>query len=163
MNITTPTFADFVAYTRWATGRTLDACLPLTQEELERDLKSSHGSVLGTLQHLYFADRIWLARFEGQSRAFQDPGESPSLADLGRDWPALFDRYESWIGGLGEQVLYEPFTYTNLSGVSVTLTRWQAVMHVVNHGTLHRGQVVTMLRQLGHKAPKTDLLYYYLR
>ena len=38
---------------------------------------------------------------------------------------------------------------------------WQIVLHVVNHATLHRGQVVAMLRQLGMTPPGTDLIYYY--
>jgi uncharacterized damage-inducible protein DinB len=163
MNITKDTLDQQFGYSSWATALVLDACGALSAVELYRDLKSSHGGVLGTLHHLFFADRLWLARLEGHQRPLHDPNESPSLDELCSAWPVLFEHYRAWLANTSEAALHEPFSYLNLKGEPYSVIRWQALLHVVNHGSIHRGQVVSMLRQLGHKPPVTDLLYYYLQ
>ena len=64
---------------------------------------------------------------------------------------------------LAEDEANEIFTYSNLKGEEKSLVRGQAILHVVNHATLHRGQVIALLRQLGKTPPATDLLFFYLR
>jgi uncharacterized damage-inducible protein DinB len=154
---------DHLDYSKWASALLLDAAAKLTPEELECDRKCSHGGILGTLQHIYLADRIWLSRFEGAGRTTMlDEGESmPDLAAMSRGWPPLLDRFRSLIRGFGDEGVLAHFQFRNLAGAEFDMPRWQALLHVVNHGTLHRGQVMAMLRQSGHKPPATDLLFYY--
>jgi uncharacterized damage-inducible protein DinB len=149
-------------YTRYASMLLVDAARKLTHEELTRDMKVSHISVLGTLTHIYQADRVWLTRFRGSSPpSLAKAGEELTLADLEVQWPALLDEFREYVGSLGEAGAVETFTFRNLAGKEFTMPRWQALLHVVNHGTLHRGQVMAMLRQLGHVPPSTDLVYFY--
>jgi hypothetical protein len=89
-------------------------------------------------------------------------GENPSLTELTQSWPPILDGFKDYIQFTEQPTLLEEFTYTNLAGKKITIVRYQALLHVVNHSTHHRGQVVTMLRQAGHTPPVTDLLYYYL-
>lgn len=161
MLIAAATVVTHLDYSKWATQLLLDACGELPTESLERDLKVSHRGVLDTLRHIFYADRIWLARLEGQSRPFQDEGENPSLAELAKAWPSLLDRFKDTVAALGDDGVADSFTFRDLAGKEWTMPRWQTLLHVVNHGTLHRGQVMAMLRQLGHKAPQTDLIRYY--
>lgn len=146
-------------YTAWATARMLTALAPLTPEALARDLHSSHGGIAGTLAHLYGADLIWTARLRGQpALAFADLPELPRLDLLETQWAALQTGRRGVVAGLNaEQTIF----YSNLKGEAQTSTVGEVVRHVVNHGAYHRGQIVTMLRQLGHAAPNTDLIAFY--
>lgn len=148
-------------YTAWATGLLLEASAGLSDEEAARNLQASHGGVLDTLRHIYYADRVWLARLEGARQQFKDDPE-PSLADLRRMWPEVLARFRAFVLAMPAQELASELGYRNLKGEAYSVDRWKILLHVVNHGTLHRGQVMGMLRQLGHKPPGTDLIFYYL-
>ena len=150
-------------YTAWATGLVLAAAADVYEEDLTRDQGVSHSSLLGTLQHIYYADRVWLARLEGRMINFADEGEGPGLAELTSMWPAVLKDFRDYAEGLGEEEANAVFTYKNLKGDEKSLGRAQAILHVVNHATLHRGQVIALLRQLGKTPPATDLLFFYLR
>ena len=151
-------------YTLWASLRLLDAAGRLTDEELRRDLKVSHGSVLGTLQHIYYADRVWLARLEGRTpAAFMDPEPGPDVAALKEHWPVVIKGLRDFAEYAPEELLEGPLTFKRLNGDAYTLAHWKVLLHVVNHATLHRGQVMGMLRQLGHVPPGTDYLFFHLQ
>lgn len=147
-------------YSAWATQALLDAAQSLSPEELERNLGASHGGVLDTLRHIYYADRIWLTRLSGETRAFKDQPE-PSLAELRQSWPALLIRFRGRIADLGPAQLQTAISYSDLKGNTHHTPIWQVVAHAVNHATLHRGQVMAMFRQLGHVPPATDLIFFY--
>ncbi len=66
-----------------------------------------------------------------------------------------------WAASMGSEAWLGPFTYRNNAGVESTMPYWQIAMHVINHGSYHRGQFATMLRQAGIVPPGTDLLIYY--
>ncbi|HYI95398.1 MAG TPA: DinB family protein [Bryobacteraceae bacterium] len=148
-------------YSRWASERTLQAARSLTHEELTRDLGDSYQGVLGTLAHIFQADRIWLSRLRGSPRfTLSDPSEIWTLDGLAEAWPLTADGYRDWLYGVKDLQTILP--YRNLAGQSHALPVWQVVLHVVNHATYHRGQVTTMLRQLGYPAVATDLHVFYL-
>ena len=138
-------------YTAWASGLLLDACTHLEKPEL-----------LATLRHIYYADRVWLARLEGKTQGFQDDPE-PGLDDLKQAWPALLARFREVVSAWPDELLTAELTYKNLKGEMHSVAQWKVLLHVVNHGTLHRGQVMAMIRQLGHQPPATDLIYFYLK
>jgi uncharacterized damage-inducible protein DinB len=150
-------------YTAWATGLLLEAAPRLTGDELNRNLQGSHGSVLDTLRHIFYGDRVWLARLEGRPQKFADEGPGPSLDALKQEWPPLLVRFRDFVGALPDTEIASDLHYTNLKGEAWSVARWKVVLHVVNHGTLHRGQVMGMFRQLGHPPPATDLIYFYLK
>ncbi len=151
-------------YSRDASMLLLDAVAALPPEEQERDRGASHGGLLGTLRHVFFADRIWLSRLQGAPRfVLADPGESPTAEKLREAWPALLDEFKAQVTAFGDAGVVETFDFVNLAGKAFRMPRWQALLHVVNHGTLHRGQVMGMLRQMGVPPPATDLIYYYQR
>ena len=150
-------------YTAWATDLMLQAAADVYEDDLTRDMGVSHESILATLQHIYYADRVWLARLEGRTINFADEGTGPGLAELTSMWPAVLKDFRDYAERLAEDEANEVFTYKNLKGDEKSLVRGQAILHVVNHATLHRGQVIALLRQLGKTPPSTDLLFFYLR
>ena len=78
-------------------------------------------------------------------------------------WPALLERWKSWAADLTDEQTRRPSPTIDLKGRLWTQPLWQLVLHVVNHGTHHRGQVAGFLRSLGHTPPHTDLIHFLSR
>jgi uncharacterized damage-inducible protein DinB len=161
MKIDSSFFKTQLDYTYWASDRLLDAARPLPEDDLARDLGSSFGGVLGTLVHIFQADRIWLSRVAGSPRfTLSDPDEKWTIDSLQSAWVDVHLGWIDWAGSVDD--VEKKLEYVNLSGKSMEVPLWQVVFHVVNHGTYHRGQITTMLRQLGASPVSTDLHNYYL-
>lgn len=149
------------AYARWANTRMLDACETLPVETLSRETGSSFASVLGTLEHLYGADWIWLERFEGRPRAvFPPKGAYPTVASIREAWDALQGRREAFLASLTAARLAEPLRYTNMKGEAMAYPLGDLLFHLSNHATYHRGQVMQSVRQLGGRVQSSDYLYW---
>jgi uncharacterized damage-inducible protein DinB len=146
-------------YHGWASRKLFDAALTLSPETLSREMGVSHKSVLETLGHILFADRIWLSRVVDPS--IQMNSSTPLQQALEKDWPVIQKRWEDWADSLADADLLTPVSYKTLKGDSFQSPPWQVVLHLVNHGTYHRGQVAAMLKQLGAPLPPTDLIFYY--
>jgi uncharacterized damage-inducible protein DinB len=162
MPVSADTLRTHLDYTAWASQRLLDAAAQLSPGELTRDFKTADKSLLDTLVHIYAADRIWFARVSGEPRAtFVDP-EDRDLTVLQSDWPALHDRWKLWMRDRDDSGVLEVISFKNTKGHAYSQPVWQIILHVVNHGTHHRGQVSGFLRSMGHTPPPLDLMHYYL-
>jgi len=153
---------EYVRYGRWATLTTLDACAALDEVDLRRDLRAAYQSVWGTLVHVYQADSVWWSRFQGQATgklSTFEPGTG--LAELRERWLAVQDQFVTWAQSLTSDQWDADFEYRNSKGEGFRQPIWEAVLHAVNHGTLHRGQILTMFRQLDRVPTGTDLIFYY--
>ncbi len=151
------------AYNAWATGRTLDAAAALTLEQLMKDLGNSFPSIRDTLAHILNAEWLWLKRWQGESpRAGLPAGDYPTVASLRDGFARVEADRRQFLTGVPDARLAAPFTYHDLQGVERRLILIQALQHVVNHGTYHRGQITTMLRQLGAAPVSTDLSRFYM-
>jgi uncharacterized damage-inducible protein DinB len=161
MPATAATLRTHLEYSAWATGRLLEAAATLTPDELTRDFNTADKSVLGSLVHIFAADRVWLARIQGTPRVnFVDP-EDHNLAFLASEWPVLGERWKEWAAGVTDESVTTEASYADLKGNPWTTPLWQIILHVVNHATHHRGQVSGFLRCMGHKPPALDLIAYY--
>jgi uncharacterized damage-inducible protein DinB len=150
-------------YNRWANGRTLEAAEKLDPTAFVRDLKNSFPSVRDTLAHIFGAEWIWLRRWKGESPAkLIVATEFPTVASLRERFTAVDGERQAFIAGLSEERLQRPFDYKDLAGNPLRLPFVQSMQHVVNHGTYHRGQVTTMLRQLGATPIGIDMSRFYL-
>jgi uncharacterized damage-inducible protein DinB len=148
-------------YTVWANAQVFDAAGQLSADELTRDLKNSFPSVRDTLVHLLFAEWVWLRRWEGESpREVLDPSKYADVDAVRARLDDVARRREELLAGLDDAALARELIYTNSKGERWSYRLGHMMSHVVNHSTYHRGQVVTMMRQLGHDAPSTDLLMY---
>lgn len=146
-------------YHRWASRLALEAARRLSPEERARALESSFPGVLGTLSHLYFADLVWFARLKGEPGPARP--EALALEALEGEWLPLLDRYVAWAESLDERGWNRAVAYKDLAGRSWETPVRQIILHLVNHGSYHRGQLATLLRQLGRTPPQTDLIAYY--
>ncbi len=150
-------------YHYWARDRILDAVEPLTPEQFMRDLGGSFRSVRDTLAHIYGAEWIWYSRWQGEApAALPTPDEFPDLASVNQAWRDHEKRMRAYVEGLDDHGLERVIAYELLNGQPGASVLWQMIQHVVNHASYHRGQVTTLLRQLGAAPPKsTDLITYY--
>ena len=148
-------------YTAWATDRLLKAAAQLTPEQLSTDHGSADRSVLGTLVHVFGADRIWLSRVAGPARSTFVDDEERQLEALQSAWPAVLERWDAHLASHSDATVCNEIHYTSLAGLPFQTPLWQIVLHVVNHGTHHRGQVSGFLRRMGHVPPPLDLIAYY--
>lgn len=154
--------AALYRYDSWANELVLDAVSRLTADEFTQDLKNSHGSIRGTLVHIVWAEWIWLRRWKGESPTIVfSPADFPDVARLRERFRAVAAERDTFLNGLAAEAPLEVVEYHNLEGESWRYPLWQQLLHVVNHSTYHRGQVVTMLRQLGAMPPATDFLRYF--
>jgi uncharacterized damage-inducible protein DinB len=151
---------SLAAYARWANALILTAAARLSAEALTRDLRSSFPSVRDTLVHTLWSEWIWLERLRGRSpREVFDYAGFPTVAAIRTRWSTVEDGYAAVLDP-PDVDLVRPVTYTNRKGEQWTYPIGQILRHVANHGTHHRGQLVTMLRQLGEVPPTTDYLVF---
>jgi uncharacterized damage-inducible protein DinB len=149
---------ELFGYGSWANGLTLAAAKALTPEQLVAPVVSSFPSVLATLAHLVGVEWLWLRRWTGD-----DPGSmpewvgAPDLPDLEARLAAVEVERAAFLTNAD---LDRMVSYHGLDGQAFSLRLGSLMRHVVNHSTYHRGQLATMLRQLGQTPPGTDFTRY---
>ena len=149
-------------FNAWANRRALAAAEKLTAEQFTRQMGSSFSSVRDTLAHIYGAEWIWLERFQGRSpAALPDVGQFQDLASLREQWLRHEVLLLAFVQRLTQSELDREMEYKTLKFGVYRNPLWQSMQHVVNHGTYHRGQVTTLLRQLGAEPILTDLMHFY--
>jgi uncharacterized damage-inducible protein DinB len=149
-------------YNRWANARVFDAVSLLNPEQFNRDLENSFRSVRETLVHILSAEWIWLERWNGISpKSMLGAADLIDLEAIRKRWGKVENERREFIRKLSEEKLATAFTYVNTRGQTFTYPLWQMLVHVVNHSTYHRGQLTTLLRQVGAKPVGTDFLDYY--
>ncbi|MGQ0760494.1 MAG: DinB family protein [Acidobacteriota bacterium] len=156
-------------YTEWANQLAMEAAKQLAEENLRRDVGVSHQSIFGTLLHMAGAEWIWLERWNGRSPAKAEawskwtPESCADLATLNDRWSDVVDRRVQLLTSIDEDRLAAELPFKLLSGDPSSMPLIDQMQHVVNHSTMHRGQVVGMIRQLGIEPPSTDLIFFLRR
>lgn len=136
--------------------------MPLPSEQLVKNLGGSFSSIHGTLVHLYQADCIWFDRLNGVPTGPRDAYDAPGCTyDLKNAWSEILAKMVVWAENLTEDDWSRELSYRTLAGVEFETPLWQMVLHIVNHGTYHRGQLSHMLRQLALKPVNLDLIGFY--
>jgi uncharacterized damage-inducible protein DinB len=149
-------------YNYWANDRILQTAAQAAPEELQQDVKLSHGSVLRTLVHAMSAEWVWRKRLQdGTSPAGLLDADNFTTLDLLRDrWAAEEKAMREFLQGLTDEDLNKKVAYKNLQGTAFSHTLWQLLVHVVNHGTQHRSEAAHFLTQFGHSPGDIDLSVY---
>jgi uncharacterized damage-inducible protein DinB len=150
-----------VAYNEWANSRMLEAAAALTVDRFTRKLGSSFSSIRDTLGHIIGVEWVWLRRWKGES-----PRDTPgwmATAEVGtlRAELGKIERERAvFLDSIDDVDLQRRIAYTNFKGERWEYSLGDMLLHLVNHSTYHRGQVVTLLRLVGANAPATDLLLF---
>ena len=152
-----------VDYHYWARDRLLAALEPLTPEQVQPRSGQQLSLVRETVTHVYAAEWAWYERWKGPVADGAAAGDRfADLAALRAAWTDQERNLRAYIDRLGDGGVSRIIEYKLLSGQAGASPIWQMVQHVVNHASYHRGQITTMLRQIGAEPPKPmDLIAYY--
>ena len=147
-------------YNLWMNERLYTLCAGLPDPERRRDRGAFFGSIHGTLNHLLWGDRMWLGRFVGPPCTYPAFGADmfPDFADLQRQRAATDRSMLDWAENVSAEWLGSPLEYASrVDGKKRRLPAAAAAVHMFNHGTHHRGQLTTLLKQAGIDPGVTDL------
>ena len=148
---------------RWANRRLFDIAAGLGAEAVTRDMGKhwSFPTLKGMFSHIYGADRVWLARWKGESPArIYGDADFASIADLRTGWDALEAEQRVFVEGLAEGDLVRPLDYRNTEGAQFRVALGALLQHVVNHATHHRSEAATMLTLISGSPPDTGINSY---
>jgi len=163
MPVSAATARDLLLYMLWADRTTLRAIRDVSPADLRRDAGISFGSLLGTMAHMLGSQRRWLARFSGHAPApMPTLDDFPDLLSWITAWEETASHIEAFLAAVTDEQLAAPLTWVGTEGETSTCPLWQPVVHLVNHTSYHRGQIVSLLRQMGYQPPTTDLIRYFL-
>lgn len=149
------------AYNQWANALMWEAAAALSDSQRETTILSSFPSVNKTLAHIASAEWIWLQRWLGES-----PSAPPAWAIAGdfavvrAELTAVETARNAYLGSRVDEDLAREVGYRTLAGAAGSNPLGELMRHVVNHSSYHRGQLATMLRQLGATPPSTDYVLY---
>lgn len=153
-------FLLMAQYNRWMNRKLYHLCASLSEEERRRDRGAFFKSLHGTLNHIMFGDKMWMGRFVGEPFAGAKMGQElyADFAALRAERERMDDWIVDWAGKISPQWLAAPFSFTSgLDGVTRTMPAWALVTQLFNHQTHHRGQITTLLMQMGIDPGATDV------
>lgn len=157
-------FRMLAAYNTWANKLMFDCIAQLSEADYHKQMGAYFGSVNRTLNHVLVADQVWLARFNGEVEPYDTLDDLVLYEDFAdmREARAKCDGHiEAMVSLLTEADIAAVFRFRTLRKPLVeTMPMSHALAHFFNHQTHHRGQVSTLLTQLGLKTPAMDMLYF---
>jgi uncharacterized damage-inducible protein DinB len=157
-----PILLQCAAYTIWANRKIIDCINNLSDDQINREISSSFSSIYKTVMHMWDAESIWWQRVKLVEH-IERPGDtfSGSFEELSKKLEAQSKQWEEWIGNASDNQLNHVFSYQNTKKEQFKQPVYEMLLHIFNHNTYHRGQLVTMLRQLGvEKIPPTDFIVF---
>lgn len=148
-------YQQHLKFMLWADSQMLTAATPAAASE--------DAAVFTILDHVYRAEVVWLRRVSGAIAAqISEVETSGSLERLHKLWPEVHRQWLEWAQSVADSAAWETLTpHQDSRGTRYEKPRWQIVMHLVNHGSYHRGQATLLLRQGGTVPPATDLIAFY--
>ncbi len=153
---------QYATYNVWANQKLAETILALPEQHHVQEVKSSFFSLLKTVLHMWDAESIWWQRMKLQEKIIV-PGEhfSGYMAEALSSLQKQNKLWEEWINNATPAALEHVFAYQNSKREQFKQPIYQMIFHVFNHGTYHRGQLVTILRQLdAEKIPQTDFIVW---
>jgi uncharacterized damage-inducible protein DinB len=153
---------QYATYNIWANKLITEKIAPLPTEILHKEMNSSFGSIYKTIIHLMDVESIWWQRLKLQEHV-EWPGKSfnGNFEELSRQLLSLSKQWNNWIENTNEVNLTHVFAYQNSKKEHFKQPVYEMLLHLFNHQTYHRGQLVTMLRQNGiEKIPATDFIVF---
>lgn len=151
-----PLIDEYAAYDLWANTRLVDRLQREADEVLDTPVRSSFPSLRATLLHVRDAHHVWLCRLTG--RVHNWPAEEGRSIGMLLKHATLLREH---VRGLDDAALVQRHTYHDLKGRPHEQAAWRMLMHAFNHASYHRGQAVTIMRQLAlEEIPALDLVVF---
>ncbi len=153
---------SFAAYDLWANEKLLELVLSLPETQQQQEINSSFPSIHKTCLHVWDASSIWWQRLHMHEQIVV-PSLSfhPSMNDVANGLLGQNKHWVEWLNTAAEADLEKQLDYRNMNGDPFRQPVKEILLHLFNHGTYHRGQLVTMLRLVGvDKIPQTDYIVF---
>ncbi len=153
---------SFARYERWANEKLLSVALGLSEEQQQQEMKSSFPSIHKTWLHIWDASSIWWQRMQEHEQVLV-PSLTfhPTMKDITNGLLQQNAQWIEWINDLEEVAMEKMLSYKNMKGDPFQQPVKDILLHLNNHGTYHRGQLVSMLRQVGvEMIPQTDYILF---
>lgn len=154
--------AQYASYNLWAHQKIIDVATQLKEEQIRKEIESSFSSIFKTFLHTWDAESIWWQRLK-LAEHVEIPSEN-FTSDFDEMQNKLLSQsklWEEWVANANEHHLLHIFAYQNSKREQFKQPTFQMLQHLFNHSTYHRGQLVTMIRQLGVvKIPPTDFIVF---
>lgn len=166
---------NLYAYNLWANRRMFSALDKLSDQQFTSVIQSSFPSIQESVMHILGAEWIWLMRWNGTSPRADGPFDLKNLmqkhgvdveelrtvSGLRSFADSLEQKRQEFLRTLTDDTLHAPLRYNGSDGQEFSMPLVQLLQHVVNHGTYHRGQVTTLLRQVGAETVSLDMVFFY--
>jgi uncharacterized damage-inducible protein DinB len=155
----TETARMLAQYKAWADNAMFESVAALPRGEAEAERKTLFKSIIGTLNHIYVVDLIWQAHLEGREHGFKARNSvvHPQLGALSTAQQKVNDWVIDWAKAQSETSLAETVSFTFVNGSKATMQRGEMFLHLVTHGSYHRGWIAEMFFETGARPPETDL------
>jgi len=147
-------------YNAWAYAQVWACVKQLSEEQFVQEMDYSLGSVRNHMVHVASVDARWWARVRGI--AVPDHLEAADFAtreDVSRAWSVIYGDIDPFLAQMSDETVQKEITYTS-RGQTRTNFAWEILLHVVNHGTDHRAQMLYLLHKLGAMTVEQDFVYY---
>ena len=148
-------------YNAWSNAKILDAASNITQVQFLAPTPFPHGSLRGTLVHALSGEWIWRRRWEetAQNPSLK-PENFPTFEALRARWADEESRLAQFVANITDEGLYRKFNYVSTEGFPHERVLWEAMAHLVNHGTQHKTEAAAILTGMGHSPGNIDLIVY---
>ncbi|MEQ8997912.1 MAG: DinB family protein [Coleofasciculus sp. B1-GNL1-01] len=160
MMYTRSSYELMASYNQWMNQKLYAICAQIPDQKRKENLGAFFQSIHGTLNHLLYGDLAWMGRFTGNPLTGTKIGQIlyNDFHQLCQERERLDQQIIDWTKTLSEDWLNQLFDYrSNIDGQTRILPTWVLVTHMFNHQTHHRGQLTTLLSQLGYDPGVTDL------
>jgi uncharacterized damage-inducible protein DinB len=147
-------------YNCWMNQKLYSVCSAIPDEQRKQDLGAFFQSIHGTLNHLLYGDKAWMGRFTNMPFSVTRIGQEiyADFEELRIEREKTDQQILEWSMSLNPAYLSQPFEYiSNVDGQRRVLPTWILVTHMFNHQTHHRGQVTTLIKQIGYEPGVTDI------
>ena len=153
-------FEMLARYNAWMNKNIFTICDSLGDDVRKKDMGAFFGSIHKTLDHILYGDKAWLERLCDSAYTPRDINKIlyPDWQDLKKERFIVDKEIDSWVQSLNECKLNQIHTYTsNVDGKQRSVPYWALAQHIFHHQTHHRGQLTTLLSQLGVDFGSTDI------
>jgi uncharacterized damage-inducible protein DinB len=155
-------FKTLSQYNIWANNLTINWLEQISEEDWNKNLGGSMPSIAATVAHIAGAEKIWHERLTGKVTPFLTSYFKGNKEEAIAIWKDSSQNLSNLVNELPAFTLTDFFDYQNIAGDAFTSKKIEAIAHVFNHSTYHRGQIVNYLRQIGFTGvSSTDLITYY--
>lgn len=155
-------FLELAQYNIWANQKMINWLSQISEEQWSQKLVGSFESIETTAIHTAGSEKLWFERLNNQAQPFLSLTFDGNKNDLIEIWKNASENLKNYVFDVSEEDLQESFAYKSLKEDDFSRLKYQAIAHVFNHSTYHRGQLVNYLRQVGFiDVDTTDLIYFY--